>query len=72
MPSAPKNQRRATGRRSPLATAALLAIGLLTTGGAYALVTTSATAETGTAQSAVIEEGSKLFQANCATCHGLN
>jgi len=71
-PSAPKNQKRATGRRSPLATAALLAIGLLTTGGAYAMVTTSAIAETGSAQSAVIEEGTKLFQANCATCHGLN
>jgi len=71
-PSALKKQQRLTGRRSPLATAALLAIGLLTTGGAYALVTTSATAETSTAQSAVIEQGSKLFQANCATCHGLN
>jgi len=71
-PSASKNQQRARGRRSPLATAALLAIGLLTTGGAYAMVTTSATAETSSAQSAVIEEGTKLFQANCATCHGLN
>ena len=71
-PSAPKSQKRATGRRSPLATAALLAIGLLTTGGAYAMVTTSAIAETSSAQSAVIEEGTKLFQANCATCHGLN
>jgi len=71
-PTTPKSQKRATGRRSPLATAALLAIGLLTTGGAYAMVTTSAIAETSSAQSAVIEEGTKLFQANCATCHGLN
>jgi ubiquinol-cytochrome c reductase cytochrome c subunit len=61
---------RKAGRRSPLATVALLAIGLLSTGGAYALATTSATAETSAADSATVEEGAKLFAANCATCHG--
>jgi ubiquinol-cytochrome c reductase cytochrome c subunit len=75
-PNAQTKKQRHTGRRSPFATVALLAIGLLTTGGAYAFVTTSATAQTDAASiaaaSAVIDEGSKLFQANCATCHGLN
>ena len=62
---------RRTGRRSPLASVALLLIGLLATGGAYALVTSSATAST-TAQSASdAEEGEKLFLANCSSCHGI-
>ncbi len=54
-----------------MASAALIIIGLLTTGGAYALVTTSATAETPAASQQQVDEGSKLFQANCATCHGM-
>ena len=62
---------RATGRRHPLATVALLTIGLLATGGAYALFTTSATAGTSAAADTQIEEGGKLFAANCATCHGM-
>jgi len=62
---------RRTGRRHPLATAALLVVGLLATGGAYALATTSATAETTAASEQLVEEGGKLFAANCATCHGL-
>ncbi|WP_066518951.1 cytochrome bc1 complex diheme cytochrome c subunit [Curtobacterium ammoniigenes] len=65
------------GRRSPLATATLILVGLLTTGGAYALFTSSATADT--AQSSAValhsqsqvNEGQKLFASNCATCHGL-
>lgn len=63
---------RATGRRHPLATAALLAIGLLATGGAYAVFTTSATAETTAAHEQLVDEGGKLFAANCAACHGMN
>jgi ubiquinol-cytochrome c reductase cytochrome c subunit len=61
---------RRTGRRSPLASVALLVIGLLTTGGAYALVTSSATASTSSATATVAEEGEKLFLANCSSCHG--
>lgn len=60
---------RRTGRRSPLASVALLVVGLLTTGGAYALVTSSATATTTSATTAV-EDGEKLFLANCSSCHG--
>jgi ubiquinol-cytochrome c reductase cytochrome c subunit len=63
---------RKGGRRSPLASIALILIGLVATGGAYALFTTSATASTTAASSQLLTEGSKLFQANCATCHGMN
>ncbi|MFZ4895268.1 c-type cytochrome [Plantibacter sp. Mn2098] len=65
---------RKSGRRSPLATAALLAIGLLVTGGAYAAFSVStASASTAPVHSqASVDEGKKLFSANCATCHGLD
>lgn len=70
-PSAGKNRKQ--GRRGPLATISLLAVGLLFTGGAYAAFSTStASAETPAAVSAAsVEDGKKLFQANCASCHGL-
>jgi len=63
---------RSVGRRHPLATVALLLVGLVGTGGAYALFTSSATAETSASAEALVEEGGKLFAANCATCHGLD
>ena len=63
---------RAVGRRHPLATVALILVGLVGTGGAYALFTTSATAETTASAEAQLEDGEKLFAANCATCHGMN
>lgn len=72
MARAKKNSAK-TGRRHPLATAALLAVGLLVTGAAYAGVSqTAATAEVDLTSSEVIEAGQKLFAANCATCHGMN
>lgn len=70
-----KKMRRSTGRRSPLATAALIGIGLLITGGGYAAASAAvaSTAETSQTQTALTaEDGEKLFQANCATCHGLD
>ncbi len=63
--------KRAVGRRHPLATVALVMIGLLATGGGYALFTSSATADTSTAATDQINEGQRLFAANCATCHGM-
>ena len=63
---------RAVGRRHPLATVALILVGLVGTGGAYALFATSATAETTASAEAQLEDGEKLFAANCATCHGMN
>ena len=67
-----KNNRTRAGRRSPLASIALLVLGLLTTGGTYALFTTTAAAETTEASQQAIDEGEKLFAANCASCHGMN
>ena len=65
--------KRRAGRRHPLATVALLALGLVFTGGAYAALSsgTVAQAEVDPNSQQTIEEGKKLFQANCATCHGL-
>ncbi len=71
MATTPASVRR-VGRRHPLATTALLVVGLLATGGAYALATTTATAETTAASAELIDEGGKLFASNCASCHGLN
>jgi len=65
------SRRARTGRRSPLASVALLLIGLLATGGVYAAFTTSATAQGSARVEALVEEGQKLFDANCASCHGL-
>lgn len=65
---------RTTGRRSRLATVALIGLGLLLTGGAYAgaSAAVAATDTTATHQELTPEDGKKLFQANCATCHGMN
>jgi ubiquinol-cytochrome c reductase cytochrome c subunit len=65
---------RPNGRRSPWAAAALIGIGLLITGGAYAGASAAmaATEQPAAATAGDIDEGMKLFQANCATCHGLD
>lgn len=55
-------------RRAPVV---LLLLALLVTGGLYAvLAPTSADASTPTASADDVAAGQKLFQANCATCHG--
>ncbi|WP_298742534.1 cytochrome c [uncultured Microbacterium sp.] len=71
---ASKTPRRQTGRRSKWAAAALIGIGLLVTGGIYAGASAAmaATEPTAVASALTVEDGEKLFQANCATCHGLN
>jgi ubiquinol-cytochrome c reductase cytochrome c subunit len=70
-PPTPARVRR-SGRRSPLASVALIAIGLLFTGGAYALFSAStASAQTDASSQQTIGDGKKLFASNCATCHGL-
>jgi ubiquinol-cytochrome c reductase cytochrome c subunit len=66
---------RQSGRRSPLAAAALIGIGLLLTGGVYAgasAAMAATTEDSTTASTLTVEDGQKLFQANCATCHGLD
>jgi ubiquinol-cytochrome c reductase cytochrome c subunit len=48
-------------------------MGLLLTGGLYAVATTVNEAKASTAEftASDTEEGQKLFEANCATCHGM-
>ncbi|MFA4841207.1 MAG: cytochrome c [Agrococcus sp.] len=67
--------RKKTGRRHPLASAALLIIGLVAAGGASAAVGTVANAgpsSSSYAQQLTAADGEQLFRANCATCHGMN
>lgn len=60
-------------RRHPLAAVALLLMALLATGGIYAAASTAneAQAQTTTFTANDVDEGSKLFAANCASCHGM-
>ena len=69
-----ETKRRSHGRRSPWAAAALIGIGLLLTGGVYAGASAAmaATEDTQASTALTTEDGKKLFQANCATCHGLD
>ncbi|SJN19204.1 ubiquinol cytochrome C oxidoreductase, cytochrome C1 subunit [Microbacterium esteraromaticum] len=71
-----EKKHRSRGRRSPLAAAALIGAGLLLTGGAYAGATAAiaSTSDTQTSAQAelTVDDGQKLFTANCATCHGLD
>lgn len=67
--------RKKTGRRHPLASAALLIIGLVAAGGASVAVGTVANAgpsANSAAQQLTVTDGQQLFRANCATCHGMN
>ena len=63
-------------RRHPFAGVALLLLGLLITGGLYAAATTineaQATNTPDGYSASDVEEGERLFVANCATCHGIN
>lgn len=61
----------AARRHHRLTPVVLMLLALLVTGGLYAVLSpTSASADT--AATTDIEAGEKLFQANCATCHGIN
>ncbi|GAA3901447.1 cytochrome c [Microbacterium invictum] len=69
-----KTSRRSGGRRSKWAAAALIGVGLLVTGGVYAGATAAmaSTESTAVSTALTVDDGKKLFQANCATCHGMN
>lgn len=70
-----QTKRHKSGRRSPWAAAALIGVGLLITGGVYAgasAAMAATTPETVAQSELTLEDGKKLFQANCATCHGLD
>lgn len=59
-------------RRSPLAGVVVLLMGLLFTGGAYAVLSpASATDELASDQS-LVDQGRELFLVGCASCHGRN
>lgn len=59
------------GRRHPLASLVLILVGLFVAGGAYAAVTSTATASDAPISATQIADGKALFAANCASCHGL-
>ena len=59
----------AARRRHRAAPVVILLLALLVTGGVYAALAPSP-ATAATTSTADIETGQKLFQANCATCHG--
>ncbi len=62
-----------TGGRNKLAAVMVIAAGLMVSGGGYAVGTTVAQPATSAAYTqAQVEEGEKLFLANCASCHGKN
>ena len=61
----------AARRRHPLALVLLIALGLLATGAAYAALAPKPAAAS-TASADDIQQGKKLFLANCSSCHGLN
>ncbi len=64
-----------TSRRNPMAAILVIAAGLAVSGGGYAATTAavaSATPVSAAASSAQVDEGHKLFLANCASCHGKN
>lgn len=58
-------------RRRSFAGFVLLVLGLLVTGGLYALVS-PATAETDTAAAATVSKGQALYLVGCASCHAKN
>ena len=58
-------------RRSPLAGLVVLLLGLLVTGGLYAVLS-PATAQTSQASQSTVEKGRALFLVGCASCHGKN
>lgn len=62
-------------RRHPLATAVVLLLALLVTGGLYASLASAGAADANAAskaaQSTQIDQGRALFLENCSSCHGL-
>ncbi len=59
-------------RRHPLAALAVLLVGLVVTGAAYAALSPPQRAQAVSAQSFAVEEGRKLYLEGCSTCHGLS
>jgi ubiquinol-cytochrome c reductase cytochrome c subunit len=62
----------AARRRHPMASAVLILLGLVVAGTAYAAVAPGRTAKAAPSATQDVVAGHQLFQANCASCHGLN
>jgi ubiquinol-cytochrome c reductase cytochrome c subunit len=63
--------RLSSKRRSPFAGLVVLVMGLLITGGLYAVLS-PATAQTSEADQSTVSQGKALFLVGCASCHGKN
>jgi len=61
----------AAHRRSPLFAPSLLTIALVSVGGAYAVISSSQTAQAADAGQVAIDEGNKLYLTGCSSCHGM-
>jgi ubiquinol-cytochrome c reductase cytochrome c subunit len=61
--------RLSTKRRSPIAGLVVVLLGLLLTGGGYALLS-PASAQSGTASQSTVQQGRQLFLVGCSSCHG--
>jgi ubiquinol-cytochrome c reductase cytochrome c subunit len=59
-------------RRSPLAGVVVLLMGLLFTGGAYAVLSPAVATDDLASDQAAVEQGRQLFLVGCASCHGRN
>ncbi|MCB0917228.1 MAG: c-type cytochrome [Actinobacteria bacterium] len=57
-------------RRHPAALVVLLLLGLLVTGGAYAVTNSLTEAKSAEQDQALIDEGRQLFLEGCSSCHG--
>ncbi len=64
--------RLSSRRRSRYAGPAVLLLGLLLSGGAWALFQGSATAQTTAADEDLVAQGRQLFLVGCSSCHGKN
>jgi ubiquinol-cytochrome c reductase cytochrome c subunit len=67
----PLTARLSAKRRSPLAGLLVVLLGLMLTGGAYALLS-PASAETEEASQSTVDQGRALFLVGCSSCHGKN
>ena len=59
-------------RRSPLAGVVVLLMGLLFTGGAYAVLSPASASDEQASDRAIVNQGRQLFLVGCASCHGRN
>ena len=59
-------------RRSPLAGVVVLLMGLLFTGGAYAVLSPAVATDELASDQALVDQGRELFLVGCASCHGRN